>query len=87
VLRLQGLGLCDLKSDRCVASDQIDSYLEPDERSGITFPSGVYSRGGYPYICTRRRDDAGDYSWHEDRLPLPQHEAMPPPIKRVAEAR
>jgi hypothetical protein len=39
VLRLQGFGLCDLKPDRCVASDQIDSYLEPDGRSGITFPS------------------------------------------------
>jgi hypothetical protein len=39
VLRLQGSGLCDLKPDRCVASDQIDSYLEPDGRSGITFPS------------------------------------------------
>jgi hypothetical protein len=35
VLRLQGSGLCDLKPDRCVASDQIDSYLEPDGRSGI----------------------------------------------------
>jgi hypothetical protein len=40
VLRLQGSGLCDLKPDRCVASDQIDSYLEPDGRSGITSPSG-----------------------------------------------
>jgi hypothetical protein len=39
VLRLQGSGLCDLKPDRCVAPDQIDSYLEPDGRSGITFPS------------------------------------------------
>jgi hypothetical protein len=39
VLRLQGSGLCDLKPDRCVASDQIDSYLEPDGRSGITSPS------------------------------------------------
>jgi hypothetical protein len=39
VLRLQGSGLCDLKPDRCVASDQIDSYLEPDGRLGITSPS------------------------------------------------
>jgi hypothetical protein len=39
VLRLQGSGLCNLKPDRCVASDQIDSYLEPDGRSGITSPS------------------------------------------------
>jgi hypothetical protein len=39
VLRLQGSGLCDLKPNRCVASDQIDSYLEPDRRSGITSPS------------------------------------------------
>jgi hypothetical protein len=39
VLRLQGLGLYDLKPDQCVASDQIDSYLEPDGRSGITSPS------------------------------------------------
>jgi hypothetical protein len=39
VLRLQGSGLCDLKPDRCVASDQIDSYLKPDGRSGITSPS------------------------------------------------
>jgi hypothetical protein len=45
VLRLQGSGLCDLKLDRGVASDQINSYLEPDERSGITSPSfGI--RGG-----------------------------------------
>jgi hypothetical protein len=44
VLRLQGSGLYDLKPDRCVASDQIDSYLEPDERSGSTFPlSGIQS--------------------------------------------
>jgi hypothetical protein len=40
VLRLQGLGLCDLKPDRYVASDQIESYLEPDGRSGITSPLG-----------------------------------------------
>jgi hypothetical protein len=39
VLRLQDLGLCDLKLDRCVTSDQIDSYLEPDGRSGIMSPS------------------------------------------------
>jgi hypothetical protein len=39
MLRLQGLGLCDLKPDQCVASDQIDSYLEPDGRSEITSPS------------------------------------------------
>jgi hypothetical protein len=39
VLRLQGSGLCDLEPDRCVASDQIDSYLEPDGRSGIMSPS------------------------------------------------
>jgi hypothetical protein len=44
VLRLQGSGLCDLKPDRCVASDQIDSYLEPDGRSGIMSPSsGIQS--------------------------------------------
>jgi hypothetical protein len=44
VLRLQGSGLCDLKPDRCVAFDQIDSYLEPDGRSGITSPSsGIQS--------------------------------------------
>jgi hypothetical protein len=41
VLRLQGSGLCDLKPDRCVASDQIDSYLEPDRRSGIMSLSGA----------------------------------------------
>jgi hypothetical protein len=41
VLKLQGSGLCDLKPDRCVAFDQIDSYLEPDGRSGITSPSSV----------------------------------------------
>jgi hypothetical protein len=39
VLRLQGSGLCDLKPDRCVASDQIDSYLEPDGRLEIMSPS------------------------------------------------
>jgi hypothetical protein len=39
VLRLQGPGLCDLKPDRCVASDQIDSYLKPNGRSGIMSPS------------------------------------------------
>jgi hypothetical protein len=39
VLRLQGSGLCDLKLDRCVASDQIDIYLQPDGRSRITSPS------------------------------------------------
>jgi hypothetical protein len=39
VLRLQGSGLCDLKANRCVASEQIDSYLKPDGRSGITSPS------------------------------------------------
>jgi hypothetical protein len=45
VLRLQGSGLCDLKLDRCVASDQTDSYLEPDGRSGITSPSsGIKAR-------------------------------------------
>jgi hypothetical protein len=44
VLRLQGSALYDLKPDRYVASDQIDSYLEPDERSGITFPSGGAAR-------------------------------------------
>jgi hypothetical protein len=38
VLRLQGSGLYDLKPDRCVASDQINSYLEPDGRSGIMSP-------------------------------------------------
>jgi hypothetical protein len=44
VLRLQGSGLYDLKPDRCVASDQIDSYLEPNGRSGITSPSsGIQS--------------------------------------------
>jgi hypothetical protein len=43
VLRLQGLGLCDLKPDRCVTFDQIDSYLEPDGRSGITSPSAATS--------------------------------------------
>jgi hypothetical protein len=42
VLRLQGSGLCDLEPDRCVASDQIDSYLEPDGRSGITSPSMIH---------------------------------------------
>jgi hypothetical protein len=41
VLKLQGSGLCDLKPDRCVAFDQIDSYLEPDGRSGIMSPSSV----------------------------------------------
>jgi hypothetical protein len=41
---LQGSGLCDLELDRCVASDQIDSYLEPDGRSGITFPSPAFGR-------------------------------------------
>jgi hypothetical protein len=41
VVRLQGSGPYDLKPDRCVASDQIDSYLEPDGRSGITSPSDV----------------------------------------------
>jgi hypothetical protein len=44
VLRLQDLGLCDLNPDRCVAFDQIDSCLEPDERSGIAFPSTSLSR-------------------------------------------
>jgi hypothetical protein len=39
VLRLQGSGLCDLKPNRCVASDQIDSYFEPDGRSGIALSS------------------------------------------------
>jgi hypothetical protein len=39
VLRLQVSALCDLKSDQCVTSDQIDSYLEPDRRLGITSPS------------------------------------------------
>jgi hypothetical protein len=44
VLRLLGSGLYDLKPDRCVASEQIDSYLELDERLGITFPSnGIQS--------------------------------------------
>jgi hypothetical protein len=46
VLRLQGLGLCDLKPDRCVASDQIDSYLEPNGRLGITSPSSGISASG-----------------------------------------
>jgi hypothetical protein len=32
VLKLQGSGLCDLKPDRCVASAQINSYLEPTSR-------------------------------------------------------
>jgi hypothetical protein len=41
VLRLQGSGLCDLEPDQCVASDQIDSYLEPNGRSGITSPSSA----------------------------------------------
>jgi hypothetical protein len=41
MLRLQGLGLCDLKPDRCVASDQINSYLEPDGRSRIMPPSMI----------------------------------------------
>jgi hypothetical protein len=36
---VQGPSLYDLKPDRCVAFDQIDSYLEPDGRSGITSPS------------------------------------------------
>ena len=31
VLRLQGLGLCDLKPDQCVALDQIDSYFKPEK--------------------------------------------------------
>jgi hypothetical protein len=39
VLRLLGLGLCDLMLDQCVTSEQIDSYLEPDGRSGIMPPS------------------------------------------------
>jgi len=39
MLRLQGLGLCDMKSDRCVALHQIDSYLELDGRSGTLSPS------------------------------------------------
>jgi hypothetical protein len=32
VLKLQGLGLCDLKLDWCVAFAQINSYLEPTTR-------------------------------------------------------
>jgi hypothetical protein len=46
VLMLQGSGLYDLKPDRCVASDQIDSYLKPDGRSGIaSLSSGIRALG------------------------------------------
>jgi hypothetical protein len=44
VLRLQSSGVCDLKPDRCVASDQIDSYPEPDGRSGISSPSAIFPK-------------------------------------------
>jgi hypothetical protein len=51
VLRLQGSGLCDLKPDWCVASDQIDSYLEPDGRSGITSLSSGIRAKVYHQVC------------------------------------
>ena len=39
MLRLQGSGLCDLKSGRVSLSAQIDSYLEADARSETLSPS------------------------------------------------
>jgi hypothetical protein len=58
VLRLQGSGLCDLKPDRCVASDQIDNYLKPNRRSEITFPSEVAIKAGgvWRYFMHGNRD-------------------------------
>jgi hypothetical protein len=62
VLRLQGSGLCDLKPDRCVAFDQIDSYLEPNGRSGIMTPSMpiLYLPAIAPYIPDRVIDHGSD---------------------------
>jgi hypothetical protein len=62
VLRLQGSGLCDLKLDRCVASDQIDSYLEPNGRSEITSPSeGTKHITGAWVIVDREADPRSDW--------------------------
>ena len=40
-----------------------------------------------PLYLYKKLGGAGGYSWREDRLPLPQHGAMPPPIEGVVEQR
>jgi hypothetical protein len=46
VLKLQDSDLRDLKLDRCVNLHEIDSYLEPDERSGTRPHQNHYGVGG-----------------------------------------
>jgi hypothetical protein len=70
-----------LKPDRCVASDQIDSYLEPDGRSGITFPSRV--------VTVPVEGDAGAVEGHHHQDPPQGHreldlcDAPPHPYRRL----